>query len=72
MGNGSAHSCDNLPIMLAGGGFRHAGHVAFDRHDNKPLCNLFVRMLQQMGIESDRFGTSTGAIGEVANSFTIK
>jgi hypothetical protein len=65
LGNASAHTCDNLPIVLAGGGFRHAGHVAFDRKDNKPLSNLFVRMLQQMGLEMDRFGSSTGVIGEV-------
>jgi hypothetical protein len=65
LGNGSAHSCDNLPIILAGGGFKHAGHVAFDRKDNKPLSNLFVRMSQQMGIEVDRFGSSTGALSEV-------
>jgi hypothetical protein len=65
LGNASAHTCDNLPILLAGGGFRHAGHVAFDRRDNYPLSNLFVRMLHQMGLESDRFGTSTGVLGEV-------
>jgi hypothetical protein len=65
MGNASAHTCDNLPILLAGGGFKHAGHVAFDRKSNKPLSNLFVRMLQQMGIEMDRFGSSTGVISEV-------
>jgi Protein of unknown function (DUF1552) len=65
MGNGSAHTCDNLPILLAGGGFKHAGHVAFNRKDNKPLSNLFVRMLQQMGLEMDRFGSSNGIISEV-------
>jgi hypothetical protein len=65
MGNGSAHSCDNLPVLLAGGGFKHAGHVAFDRKKNKPLSNLFVRMLQQMGIAMDRFGSSTGTLSEV-------
>ena len=65
LGNASAHTCDNLPILLAGGGFKHAGHVAFDRKNNKPLSNLFVRMLQQMGIEADRFGSSTGALSEV-------
>jgi hypothetical protein len=65
MGNASAHTCDNLPILLAGGGFNHAGHVAFDRKNNKPLSNLFVRMLQQVGIESDRFGSSTGTLGDV-------
>ncbi|WP_020471059.1 DUF1552 domain-containing protein [Zavarzinella formosa] len=65
LGNASAHTCDNLPILLAGGGFKHAGHVAFDRKDNKPLSNLFVRMLHQVGIESDRFGSSTGVLSEV-------
>jgi hypothetical protein len=65
MGNASAHTCDNLPILLAGGGFRHAGHVAFDRKENQPLSNLFVRMLHQMGVEADRFGTSTGVLGAV-------
>jgi hypothetical protein len=65
MGNASAHSCNNLPILVAGGGFHHAGHVAFDRNNNHPLSNLFVRMLHQMGIQADRFGTSTGTLSEV-------
>jgi hypothetical protein len=65
MGNASAHTCDNLPILLAGGGFRHAGHVAYDRKNNKPLSNLFVRMLRQMGMEIERFGSSTGTVSEV-------
>jgi hypothetical protein len=65
LGNASAHICDNLPIILAGGGFKHAGHVAFDRKDNKPLSNQFVRILQQMVVETDRFGSSTGVLGEV-------
>jgi hypothetical protein len=65
MGNASAHTCDNLPILVAGGGLNHAGHVAFDRKNNQPLSNLFVRMLQQVGIESDRFGSSTGTLGEL-------
>src|SRR5262249_26595611 len=50
LGNGSGHSSSNLPVLLAGGGFRHQGHVAFDRGNNKPFSNLFLRMLQQMGI----------------------
>ncbi len=65
LGNASAHTCDNLPIILAGGGFKHAGHLAFDRSNNVPLSNLFVRILQQLGIEADRFGSSTGALSEV-------
>ncbi len=65
MGNASAHTNDNLPVILAGGGFKHAGHVAFDRKNNKPMSNLFVRMLQQMGLEMDKFGSSTGVLSEV-------
>lgn len=65
LGNGSGHSSSNLPILLAGGGFRHQGHIAFDRTNNRPLSNLFVRMLQQMGIESTSFGSSTGVVTEV-------
>ncbi len=65
LGNSSSHDNNNLPILLAGGGFKHAGHVAFDRKNNTPLSNLFVRMLHQMGIEAKSFGASTGAASEV-------
>jgi hypothetical protein len=65
LGNASAHTTRNLPILLAGGGFRHAGHVAFDRDNNQRMSNLFVRMLQQIGIEMDRFGNSNGTMSEV-------
>jgi hypothetical protein len=62
MGNANSHANTNLPVLLAGGGFRHAGHLAFDRRRNYPLPNLFVSMLQRMGIEADRFATSTGTM----------
>jgi hypothetical protein len=65
LGNASSHDTSNLPVILAGGGFKHAGHVAFDRKKNKPLSNLFVRVLQQLGIEAERFGSSTGVLTEV-------
>ena len=65
LGNASAHTSQNLPILLAGGGFKHAGHVLYDREENRPLSNLFVRMLHQMGIEADKFGTSTGVIHDI-------
>jgi hypothetical protein len=61
MGSGH-HTVDNLPILLAGGGFKHGQHLAFDRASNKPLCNLFVMMLRQFGLEVNSFGTSTGTI----------
>jgi hypothetical protein len=65
LGNASSHDNSNLPVILAGGGFKHAGHVAFDRKHNAPMSNLFTRMLQQMGLETDRFGSSTGILSEV-------
>ncbi len=65
LGNANSHDNKNLPILIAGGGFRHAGHVAFDRGRNKPLANLFVNMLQRMGIETDRFASSTGTLKEI-------
>ena len=60
IGNPSAHASNNLPILLAGGGYKHQGHVAFDRKKNAPLTNLYVRMLNQMDIPAKKFGASTG------------
>ncbi len=48
-----------MPVLLAGGGFRHGQHLAFDRGDNYPLTNLYVQMLQQAGLETRQFATST-------------
>ena len=62
LGNASSHDNRNMPVLFAGGGFRHGQHLAFDRKNNYPLPNLFVSMLQRMGIEADRFATSTGAM----------
>lgn len=62
LSNANSHDPTNLPILLAGGGFRHGRHLAFDTHHNTPLCNLFVSMLQQFGIEADAFGSSTGRL----------
>jgi hypothetical protein len=65
LGNSSSHDNTNLPILLAGGGFKHQGHLAYDRKNNMLLSNLFVRMLHQMGIEAKSFGASTGVVSEV-------
>jgi hypothetical protein len=62
LGDASSHSVKNLPVLLAGGGFRHGSHLAFDPQDPPPLCNLYVSMLQRLGVETDRFGTSTGTL----------
>ena len=62
LGNANTHVTTNLPTLFAGGGFRHGQHLAFDKDRNYPLPNLFVSMLQRMGLESDKFATSTGTM----------
>jgi hypothetical protein len=62
LGNANTHVTTNLPTLFAGGGFRHGQHLAFDTERNYPLPNLFVSMLQRMGIEADKFATSTGTM----------
>ena len=66
MGEANIHDNTNLPIILAGGGFKHGQHIAFNRHHNTPLCNLFVSMLHRMGVEVENFGSSTGHIAELS------
>ncbi len=62
MGDANVHNNTNLPILLAGGGFKHGQHLAFDRDRNTPLCNLYVSMLQRLGLETDIFASSTGTL----------
>ena len=62
LGNASSHDTHNMPMFLAGGGFKHGQHLAFDRSTNYPLPNLFVSILQRLGIKTDRFASSTGTM----------
>jgi hypothetical protein len=62
MGSANSHSNTNLPVLLAGGGFRHGQHLAFDPQNNYPLTNLFVSMLQRLGIETNEFSTAKGTM----------
>ena len=65
MGDANTHDNTNLPILLAGGGFKHGQHLALRRDHDKPLCNLFVTMLQHLGLEEDTFGSSDGTLNEL-------
>jgi hypothetical protein len=62
LGNANTHVTTNLPLLFAGGGFRHGQHLAFDRDRNYPLPNLFVNIAQRFGIEADHFASSTGTL----------
>jgi hypothetical protein len=59
LGNASSHDWRNLPMILAGGNYRHGSYVAHDALNNTPLANLFVALAQRMGMDTDRFGSST-------------
>lgn len=62
LGNAATHNTRNMPVLFAGGGFRHGQHLAFDPKSPPPLSNLYVTMLQRLGIEADKFGSSTGTL----------
>lgn len=62
LGNASSHDNKNMPVLFAGGGFRHGQHLAFSRGKNYPLPNLYLSVLQRTGMEVDKFATSTGTM----------
>ncbi|MCA9173461.1 MAG: DUF1552 domain-containing protein [Planctomycetales bacterium] len=62
LGNASSHDTKNMPMLLAGGGFRHGQHLAFDRDNNYPLPKLYVTMLQRLGLEVDQFADTAGSM----------
>jgi hypothetical protein len=68
MANANAHVNVNLPIILAGGGFKHGEHRAYPANglNRQPLCNLYISMLQRFGLPVDKFGTSTGTLTSFA------
>jgi len=50
LGNANTHVTTNLPVLFAGGGFKHGQHLVFDTTNNYPLTNLYVSILQRLGI----------------------
>lgn len=64
MGNANSHTNNDLPVVLAGGGFQHGNHLRFPKesHRRVPLCNLYTSMLQRFGVETERFSNSSGTL----------
>ena len=62
IGDANTHKNSDLPIILAGGDYRHGEFkkVTSSGPNKVPLCNLFVDIAQRMGVEIESFGTSTG------------
>jgi hypothetical protein len=58
--DGDRHNHDDLPILVAGGGLGGGRHI---RHRaGTPLCNLYLALLDRVGVKADRFGDSTGRL----------
>lgn len=68
MGNANSHTNSNLPLIFAGGGFKHGLHKAYPATGlgRQPLCNLYLSMLQRFGAEAKTFGTSSGTLTGLA------
>ena len=62
LSDGNSHVTKNLPVIFAGGGFKHGQHLVFDRARNYPLTNLHLSVLHRLGIEVDKFSSSTGTM----------
>ena len=66
-GDGNRHNHDNLPILLVGKG---GGTLASGRHvrypKETPLTNLYLALLERLGVQADRFGDSTGKLGNLS------
>ena len=68
LSDAARHSNRDLPIMLAGGGFQHQGHVDVQQKHNKkatPLNNLYTSMLQNFGLEVERYNSATGDLNHI-------
>jgi hypothetical protein len=63
----TSHSQHDLPIILAGGA---AGRIAGDRYirypgDTTPLTNLYLTMLDKVGVPTEKLGDSTGKLNRL-------
>ncbi len=65
--DGDRHNHDDLPILMAG---QAGGTIQTGRHirykNGTPLCNLYVWMMQQMGVQTNKFGDSNGVIDQLS------
>jgi hypothetical protein len=66
-GDGNRHNHDELPIVMVGKG---GGSVTTGRHvrypRNTPLANLYIEILDRMGVQVTSFGDSTGRLPNLA------
>ena len=62
LGDASGHGTSNLPILLAGGGYRHGRHVAGDPRTTPRWATSSSACCSGSAWETDTFGSGTGTI----------
>ncbi len=62
LGSASGHITKDLPVLLAGGSWKHGQHLKFEGEENYPFAKLFVSMMQEMGLEEETFATGKGTM----------
>jgi hypothetical protein len=60
-GDASNHTCNNLPMIVAGGGYRHQSHTVLEQPTH--LCNLYLELLHKHNIDAGKFGNSVADLG---------
>ena len=67
LSDGNRHTHEDLPLLVVGngGGFRRAEHIAYTK--GTPMNNLFLTLLDRMGVHEDQVGDSTGPIEHLAD-----
>jgi hypothetical protein len=58
-GDANKHTTNDMPVIFAGGGFKHGQHLAFPGDRNYPLSNLYLSIIERMGVEAKRFASAT-------------
>jgi len=60
-GDSSNHTCNNLPMIVAGGGYKHQTHTVLEKQT--PLCNLYLELLHKHNVDAAKFGSSQKDMG---------
>src|SRR6185503_13434912 len=69
LGDGNRHTHEDLPILLAGRGggtFKPGRHIQYKY--NTPITNLYLTLLEQMGVRPEKIGDSTGKVDQLTES----
>jgi hypothetical protein len=62
LSDGNRHTHEDLPVLIVGGGgnFKRGTHIVYEK--GTPMNNLFLTLLDRVGVREDKIGDSTGRI----------